>query len=65
MKEALIEYETLDSEQVGDLMARRTVRPPKDWHKVDNDTTPGNGSVAVDDDKSIKDGPIGGTANEH
>ena len=32
MKAALMEYETLDSEQVDDLMARRAVRPPRDWH---------------------------------
>ena len=32
MKAALMEYETLDSEQVDDLMARRPVRPPRDWH---------------------------------
>jgi cell division protease FtsH len=32
MKDALMEYETLDSDQVSDLMARRKVRPPHDWH---------------------------------
>lgn len=31
MKEALMEFETLDSEQVDDLMNRRKVRPPKEW----------------------------------
>lgn len=31
MKEALMEYETIDSEQVDDLMSRRKVRPPRDW----------------------------------
>ncbi|MDF1833130.1 MAG: ATP-dependent metalloprotease, partial [Porticoccaceae bacterium] len=36
MKEALMEYETLDSEQVDDLMARRKVRPPRDWHDFDH-----------------------------
>ena len=29
MKDALMEYETIDSEQVADLMARRKVRPPR------------------------------------
>src|SRR5690554_4434208 len=33
MKEALMEYETLDANQVDDLMQRRPVRPPKDWDK--------------------------------
>ncbi|WP_298940944.1 ATP-dependent zinc metalloprotease FtsH [uncultured Psychromonas sp.] len=31
MKEALMKYETIDSDQVDDLMARITVRPPSDW----------------------------------
>jgi len=35
MKNALMEYETLDSEQVADLMARRKVRPPREWRDGD------------------------------
>ncbi|MDZ7924389.1 MAG: ATP-dependent zinc metalloprotease FtsH [Marinagarivorans sp.] len=31
MKDALMEYETIDSDQVADLMARKKVRPPRDW----------------------------------
>ena len=31
MKDALMEFETIDSEQVDDLMSRRKVRPPRDW----------------------------------
>ncbi len=31
MKDALMEYETLDSDQIADLMARKPVRKPKDW----------------------------------
>jgi cell division protease FtsH len=31
MKDALMKYETIDSEQVADLMARIDVRPPADW----------------------------------
>jgi cell division protease FtsH len=62
MKDALMEYETIDAEQVDDLMARRKVRPPKDWHD-------GNygGSVKPDagasDDGASK--PIGGPAENH
>ena len=33
MKDALIEYETIDAEQVDDLMNRKKVRKPKDWDK--------------------------------
>ncbi|MGD9983635.1 MAG: ATP-dependent zinc metalloprotease FtsH [Porticoccaceae bacterium] len=35
MKAALMEYETLDADQVSDLMARRKVRPPREWHDLD------------------------------
>ncbi|MBV7315490.1 ATP-dependent zinc metalloprotease FtsH [Shewanella sp. NIFS-20-20] len=31
MKDALMKYETIDSPQIDDLMARREVRPPADW----------------------------------
>ncbi|WP_372880554.1 ATP-dependent zinc metalloprotease FtsH [Psychromonas sp.] len=31
MKDALMKYETIDTEQVDDLMARVEVRPPSDW----------------------------------
>lgn len=53
MKDALMEYETIDSEQVADLLARRKVRPPKEWHgglgggssKPGKDDKPGNGAT--------------------
>ncbi len=47
MSEALIKYETIDSEQLDDLMARKQVRAPKDWDD-DANSTPKSG----DDDKS-------------
>ncbi|WGL18544.1 ATP-dependent zinc metalloprotease FtsH [Microbulbifer bruguierae] len=66
MKDALMEYETLDAEQVDDLMARRKVRPPRDWH--DNDYT-GGGSAPEDrvDNEKPQDGdsPVGGPVNGH
>jgi cell division protease FtsH len=66
MKDALMEYETIDSEQVDDLMARRKVRPPKDWH---NDGSADDGGSAVagkESSENKKDGPdpIGGPASE-
>ncbi len=36
MKDALMEYETLDSSQVDDLMNRRPVQPPKNWGNDDD-----------------------------
>ncbi|MCP8900159.1 ATP-dependent zinc metalloprotease FtsH [Gilvimarinus xylanilyticus] len=67
MKGALMEYETIDSEQVDDLMARRKVRPPRDWHDGDfNGHTGGGGAGVKADDadkpKESKDAPIGGPA---
>jgi cell division protease FtsH len=43
MKDALMEYETLDSSQVDDLMNRRPVEPPKNW---DNDDDLSSGTEA-------------------
>lgn len=36
MAEALLKYETLDSDQIDDIMNGREVRPPKDWDIDDN-----------------------------
>ncbi len=65
MKDALMEYETIDAEQVDDLMARRKVRPPRDWHDSDfnNHLKTGGKSKPINDGK--KSDPIGGPAKEH
>ncbi|UTA47029.1 ATP-dependent zinc metalloprotease FtsH [Simiduia sp. 21SJ11W-1] len=68
MKDALMEYETIDAEQVDDLMARRKVRPPRDWD--DNDF---NGHIKGGRGEESHDGkdpdkpssPIGGPAKDH
>ncbi len=67
MKNALMEYETIDAEQVDDLMARRKVRPPRDWHDNDYTGSTPQGGVS-DEDKNAKgaaSGPIGGPAKDH
>jgi cell division protease FtsH len=46
MAEALIKYETLDSEQIGDIMGGNTPRPPSGWD--DSDDTAGS------EDKSMQ-----------
>ncbi len=63
MKDALMEYETIDSEQVDDLMARRKVRPPRDWHERDFDSNTRSGSKP--ESTPDKAAPIGGPAGEH
>ncbi|WOX07308.1 ATP-dependent zinc metalloprotease FtsH [Microbulbifer pacificus] len=66
MKDALIEYETLDAEQVDDLMVRRKVRPPRDWHDSDY-TGGGSADDLKESETKPKDGdnPVGGPVNGH
>lgn len=64
MKDALMEYETIDADQVDDLMNRRQVRRPRDWDKKDSDNhSDGN---AEDGAKSSaeEDSPIGGPVED-
>lgn len=59
MAEALMKYETIDADQIDDIMAGRTPREPRDW---DNDAgTSGKQASQVDRPES----PIGGPAAQH
>ncbi|WP_083405093.1 ATP-dependent zinc metalloprotease FtsH [Idiomarina sp. MD25a] len=49
MKDALVKYETIDAEQIDDLMNRRDVRPPKGWDDQDDN---GNGTSGGTAEKS-------------
>ena len=60
MKAALMEFETIDADQVDDLMNRRKVRPPHQWD--DNDSGSGTNSGGSKD--SAAEGPIGGPVEE-
>ena len=65
MADALIQYETIDTEQIKDIMAGRPPRPPEDW---DDDVSPGGSdSVEAGEDRlhTPREGPIGGPASEH
>ncbi|NQY64841.1 MAG: ATP-dependent zinc metalloprotease FtsH [Alteromonadaceae bacterium] len=42
MKDALMHFETIDADQIDDLLARREVRQPKDFSKKDNDSDTGS-----------------------
>ena len=46
MKDALMKYETIDAKQIDDLMARREVRAPSNWHDEHGDTPQGGASVS-------------------
>lgn len=71
MKDALLEYETLDSHQIDDIMSRRKPRPPSGW-KEDDDVSSGTPEAPsknqdAEDKKKDASGknPIGGPAGEH
>jgi len=67
MADALVKYETIDQEQITDIMAGKSPRPPEGW----NDTTPPTGSSGPDrgveakHEETKSDGKIGGPAGEH
>jgi cell division protease FtsH len=69
MAEALIQYETIDSKQIDEIMQGRKPSPPSDWNDEGNSTPGGQGEVAADDEpkreSTKKDGPIGGPASLH
>jgi cell division protease FtsH len=62
MAEALMKYETIDSDQIDDIMAGKKPRPPRDWDDSESHTPPSSGATDTDD-KS--DGKIGGPASQH
>ena len=55
MTEALMKYETIDADQIDDIMAGRTPREPRDW-----DDDKHSGTPAAQDDRP--ESPIGGPA---
>ena len=61
MAEALMQYETIDAEQIDDIMNDREPRPPADWGDS------GSSQSGGDDSSSSTDsvGPIGDPAGEH
>ncbi|VAW64743.1 Cell division protein FtsH [hydrothermal vent metagenome] len=68
MTDALMKYETIDSAQIGQLMERQEVSPPKDWNDTDNNSssTPPSSSKKEESKKEDKgDGSIGGPASLH
>ncbi len=62
MAEALMKYETIDSEQIKDIMAGKEPRPPADWS--DGDAEPPADKAEKEDEKSAS-GKIGGPASSH
>ena len=63
MSEALIKYETIDSDQIDDILAGREPRPPQDYADVEPPAA-GPGASASNGGKGDA-GPIGGPAQQH
>jgi cell division protease FtsH len=62
MAEALMKYETIDSEQIKEIMAGKVPPPPEDWS--DGDAEPPADEPVKGDEKSAS-GKIGGPASSH
>jgi cell division protease FtsH len=64
MAAALIKYETIDAEQIDDIMSGREPRPPDGWSDADH-----NGSAPVTAREPVTappaEGKIGGPASQH
>ena len=60
MAKALLEWETIDSEQIDDIMAGKEPRPPKDW--TPRAGAPGTDSADGGDAASVKPDPAPTTA---
>jgi cell division protease FtsH len=66
MADALMKFETIDSDQIRDIMEGRDPRPPAGWDD-DSQAKPGGGTGAEPDKDKETDGesPIGGPAGQH
>ncbi|WP_447740279.1 ATP-dependent zinc metalloprotease FtsH [Aeromonas veronii] len=58
MKDALMKYETIDAKQIDDLMARREVRAPSNWHDEHGDTPQGGSTVAAEAKPTDETAPL-------
>jgi cell division protease FtsH len=66
MAKALIKYETVDADQIDDIMAGRPPRPPKDWDEEERGSGGGKKAAAGASPKAaVGEGTIGGPASEH
>ncbi|MFK7816078.1 MAG: ATP-dependent zinc metalloprotease FtsH [Gammaproteobacteria bacterium] len=64
MAKALVKYETIDKDQIDEIMEGKVPSPPKDWMDDDKPDS-GNAAPTSQDDASKDSGPIGGPAGEH
>ncbi len=67
MADALIKYETIDADQIDDIMNGRPPRPPEDWDEPEQPKSGETGTATVEDEPKEKKGEdtIGGPASQH
>ena len=67
MSDALMKYETIDSEQIAEIMAGREPGPPSNWQDPDSDLPPGPSAPAGEQAKPrpAPEGGVGGPAEQH
>ena len=66
MADALMMFETIDADQIDDIMAGRPAREPAGWSDTDTDDDGGSPEVDASSVDSGESGnPIGGPAGEH
>ncbi len=63
MADALMKYETIDSDQIDDIMAGKPPRPPADWDNTEPTAGADSGDTKSADEKP--DSKIGGPAGQH
>ena len=61
MAEALIKYETIDSDQIDDIMAGKAPRPPSGWDDHDDDGSPQKKQPKTGPSKSSKEDDMPGS----
>lgn len=73
MAEALVTYETIDRDQIDDIMSGKPPREPKGWSDIDSHKNDDSGDklslddadIEVDDKPDKPDKPIGDPADQH
>jgi cell division protease FtsH len=65
MADALMKYETIDSDQIDDIMSGKPPRQPEHWDDSEPTATPGDDSKGSKDTDKKPDSKIGGPAGQH
>jgi cell division protease FtsH len=63
MADALMKYETIDAQQIDDIMEGREPRPPRDWGKYEG--RPPSSGADRKEGQEVDKGTIGGPASQH